>query len=134
MLEEITEFIETNIYHSKVWDQASEKYRLKAINQAKRTLIRLLPQFYAEAVDVESLAEQTIWIMKIDDTFQRADMGATSISVDGMSIAITDKDRTLAPFILEKHNLPATGLVRRKVGRYQRVPGDSARLEWMRHC
>lgn len=136
MLEQVTRFIEENIYQSKVWDNADDKYRKKAINTAKRSLSRLLPHIYGpegEWVDIESLAEQTVWIMKLDDTFQRAEMGATSLSIDGVSIAIKDKDRSLAPFILEKHGISSAS-IRRKVGSYQRVIGDSSRVGWRRHC
>lgn len=134
MFEEVKTFIDEEIYQSKVWDKAEPRYQQKAIRHAERTLKRLLPNIYGEGVPVEHLAEQTVWLMKIDDTFQRAELGATNITLDGMSISIKDKDRSLAPFIFEVNNLSPDsvtgGLSRRKVARYKTSMRDSYRKGW----
>lgn len=135
MFEQVSTFIDEEIYTSKVWDKANETTRRKAINHSMRTLIRLLPNIYSnDNMPVEHLAEQTIWLMKIDDTFQRAELGATSITLDGMSISFKDKDRSLAPFIFEVNGISPDsvtgGLSKRKVGRYVRCFGDSYRKGW----
>lgn len=128
-------FVNENIYHSKVWDNSTETLRKKAINQAERTLKRLLPTIYTadSSIPVEHIAEQTLWTMKIDDTFQRAELGATSLSVDGVSISVKDKDRTICPFILEVNGITPDsltgGLPRRKVGRYGTGISDNFRID-----
>ena len=131
---QVKTFIDEEIYQSKVWDRADEKSQKKAIRQAERTLKRLLPAIYSEGVPVEHLAEQTIWLMKIDDTFQRAELGATNITLDGMSISIKDKDRSLSPLIFEVNSLSPDsvtgGLSKRKVARYSTSIYDRYRKGW----
>lgn len=126
----VNEFISENILHSGVWDSATEEQKKKAVNQSKRTLKRFFPKVYIDEIPVEHLAEQSIWILKIDDMVQRAEMGATSISVDGISISYSQKDRSLCPFIMEVMNLSEGWNLRRKVGRYSTSLFDSNRKGW----
>lgn len=134
MYAQVKEFIDENIYYSKVWDTATNVLRQKAVRHAERTLRRVLPKLYDGEIPVEHLAEQTVWLMKIDDTFQRAEMGVKSITLDGMSISFNDKDRSIAPFILEANGLSPDaltgGLARRKVARYGTYMSDSYRKGW----
>lgn len=133
MYDEVKAFIDENILQSKVWDMSTEVYQRKAVNTAIRSLHRLLPRIYPadEEIPVEHVAEQVVWLMKIDDTFQRAELGAKSITIDGISISFTDKDRSIAPFILEENGISPDaltgGLTRRKVGRYGTYMSDSYR-------
>lgn len=69
----VNEFISDNILHSAVWDSAEEVQKKKAVNQAERMLKRFFPKIYTDEVPVEHLAEQSLWILKIDDMFQRAE-------------------------------------------------------------
>lgn len=117
MLNEINEFINENILHSKVWDVADEKTKVKAINNAKRTLNMLLPKQYEKGIPTEHIAEQCIWMLKIDDSIQRSELGITYIQVDGVSMNISDKERSIAPFICKAFNLP-NGYTKRRVGMY----------------
>lgn len=122
LYEDVQAFIDENIYQSKVWDSATESARKKAVNNSARILKSFLPSIYVTDVPVEHLAEQTVWLMKIDDSFQRSELGATSMSVDGFSISIADKDRSISPFILRINGISPDsitgGLTTRKVGRY----------------
>lgn len=122
--EDVKAFIDENIYQSKVWDIASESARKKAVNNSARILKALLPDIYSTNIPAEHLAEQTVWLMKIDDSFQRSELGATSMSVDGFSISIADKDRSISPFVLRINGISPDsvtgGLTTRKVGRYSR--------------
>ena len=129
-VQQVTEFISENILHSGVWDSASEVQRKKAVNQSERMLKRFFPKVYTSEVPIEHLAEQSIWILKIDDMFQRADMGATYISVDGVSMNIKAKDRSVCPFLMEELNLSEGWNLRRKVGRYSTSISDSNRRGW----
>lgn len=132
-VEAITEYIFLNVLQSKVWDMADFITRRKAINTAERTLKRVLPEIYPkdEAIDMEHLAEQSIWIMKIDDSLQRSELGVKSITLDGISISMDQKDRSIAPFIVEANQLSLDaltgGVSKRKVGSYGTGPMDSYR-------
>lgn len=117
MLNEVNTFIDENILHSKVWDMADDTTKKKAINNAKRTLTLMLPNYYKNEVPVEHVAEQCIWMLKIDDSIQRSELGVTYIQVDGVSMNISEKDRSIAPFICKAFNLPV-GFNKRRVGTY----------------
>ncbi len=129
-MQQVDLFIKDNILHSTVWDSANELQKLKAVNQSERTLKRYFPKIYKEGVPVEHLSHQSIWLLKIDDFVQRAEIGATSISVDGISIAYSQKDRSVCPFIMEELNLSEGWNLRRKVGRYSTSLRDSNRKGW----
>lgn len=136
MYNDVKAFIEENILQSKVWDASTEVYQRKAVNTAVRSLHRLLPDIYPKDKDipVEHVAEQTVWLMKIDDTFQRAELGASSITVDSITISFNEKDRSIAPFILEENGISPDaltgGLTKRKVARYGTYISDSYRRGW----
>jgi hypothetical protein len=117
-------YIDANIYHSGVWDEATDAQRTKALNNCVNLLIALFPDRYTANADipVDILANQVVWFMRIDDTFLRAEMGATYIQMSGVMVNIKDKDRSIAPYVLAKLGItpdPLTGgLSRRKVGSY----------------
>lgn len=129
-LKAVNDFIAENILHSSAWDSATEEQKKKAVNQSERTLKRLFPRIYKGEIPVEHLAEQSIWILKIDDMVQRAEMGATYVSVDGIAISYSQKDRSLCPFIMEELDLSEGWNLRRKVGRYSTSLTDSNRKGW----
>ncbi|HBI7084835.1 TPA: hypothetical protein K8M77_000306 [Clostridium perfringens] len=129
-VKQVNDFIADNILHSEVWDSATEQQKKKAVNQANRTLKRMFPKVYTAEVPIEHLAEQTLWILKIDDMFQRAELGATYIAVDGVAMNIANKDRSICPFLMEVLNLSEGWNSRRKVGRYSTYMKDSFRKGW----
>lgn len=133
MLAEVQAYINDNILQSSVWDNATDVTRKKAINTANRALMRILPKHYPnlESIPVEHTAEQAIWCLKIDDSFQRAELGASTMAVDGFSITIKERNRSIAPFILETHNITPDaftgGIAKRKVGNYSTGLTDAYR-------
>ena len=127
MLVEVGKYIDENILQSAVWDNADDRVRQKAINNATRILTMHLNKFYKDGIPVEHLAEQSIWMLKIDDSLQRAEMGITYIQVDGISMNISEMDRTICPFIYRALNLPKGYLNRRRVGRYNFSNKDAFR-------
>lgn len=128
---EVSNYIDENIYHSKLWDKADNKARVKAVNNSERILKRLLSKYLGAEVPVEYLAEQAVYLMRIDDTFLRAELGATSITLDGISVSIKDRDRSIAPAVLDSLGITPDaitgGLTRRKVGKYATCITDSYR-------
>lgn len=127
MLVEIGKYIDENILQSAVWDNADDRVRQKAINNATRILKSNLSKYYPDTIPVEHLAEQVIWMLKIDDSLQRAEMGITYIQVDGISMNISDVDRTICPFIYKDLKLPKGILNRRRVVSYSLNTGDTFR-------
>lgn len=123
---QVTAYIDENVLHSQLFDNASKTVRSKAVNQAQKMLTRYLDVYEEEyPVPVEDVAEQVIWLLKMDDTMQRVEMGATSISVDGISISFEKKDRSLAPAVMAKYGKTETK--KRRVGRYFSPKRDTYR-------
>lgn len=120
----VTSYITENIYHSSVWDEADETNRQKAVSNSIETLLTYLPKYFTSEADIpiNVLSQQTIWLMRIDDTFLRAEMGVTYIQMAGVMLNISDKDRSIAPYVLGYLGIspdPITGgLPKRKVAHY----------------
>jgi hypothetical protein len=108
MFEEVKSFIETNILHSSLWDMADVSKQTKAVNNAERNL----RNYYGESKEIpsEAIAYQTLWLLMIDDSIQRAGQGVSSVSVAGMSISLLHIDRSIAPEVLR--------MLGRRIGRY----------------
>lgn len=130
----VNNYIEENIYHSKLWDKADNRSRIKAINNSEKIIYRVLSKYVKGDIPVEFLAEQAVYLMRLDDTFLRAELGATNITLDGVSVSIKNKDRTIAPAILDSLGITPDaitgGLSRRKVGKYSTYITD--RHRWLR--
>lgn len=117
MFEEVKSFIETNILHSSLWDMADVSKQTKAVNNASMNL----QNYYGskKVIPSEAVAYQTLWLLKVDDSVQRAEQGVTSVSVAGMSISLTQIDRTVAPEVLR--------MLGRRVGSYETRIEDTFR-------
>lgn len=115
---EVGQYISDNVLHSKLWDSSDETVKQKAVNQAQHTLFRYLPDVYkeGEVIPVEDVAEQVLWLLKMDDSMQRAEMGTLMITVDGVQIQLKDMDRTISPKLLTY--LGISDIRRKRVGSY----------------
>lgn len=124
MIGEVANFIDRNILHSELWDNCSIDNREKAVNNAIHSIRVILKRWIPETseIPVEIIAHQTLWLLQIDDTFRRADMGITYIQMAGVMVTIKEKDRSISPIVLDILGIspdPLTGGVpRRKVGSY----------------
>ena len=127
MLEQVGNYIDENILHSAVWDNADEKTRKKAINNSIRTFNTFLKKYYKDEIPVDHLSEQVLWMLKIDDSVQRAELGMSYIQVDGVSINISEMDRTICPYVCKVLNVPVGFLSRRRVGSYALHVSDTSR-------
>lgn len=126
-VEQVTQFVDENVLQSELYDTATETVRNKAVKNAERSLRRSLTVYRdKDTLPVEDVAEQAIWLLKMDDTMQRAELGATSISMSGVSISFNDKDRSVAPAVLSKYGLRTAK--RPKVGSYVVPNRDTYRI------
>ena len=114
-LETIQNFIDNNIFQSELWDTLTDPLKQKLINNASIILKSHLPQLFENEIPTHDLVDQMLWILKQDDTMQRAEMGVTSLSVEGMSVSFDGKDRPIAPSIVARYNLETNGRRRRAV-------------------
>lgn len=127
-LAKVKQYIDSNILHSEQWDAASEDTKKKAANNAEIILQRLLPDVYDSEVPVDDIAFQAVWMMKIDDSFQRAELGVQQMSVDGVTILFRNKDNTIAPALSQKYGIATVNGIRRRAGRYSVATHDTYRI------
>ncbi len=132
VLKNVQDFVDKYVFNSAIWDSLEEKQKLKAIYNSFRILTSLLPDIYKEVtpetINLDDLVSQMMWIIKRDDSMDRAEQGATGIQVDGMAIYF-DSDKTgiqIAPELITKYGLTPTGR-RRRVGRYSVPRNDTSR-------
>lgn len=123
MLDTVKDFMDEHMLHTRLWDMLDDKGKTKAINNATRILKTYLSKYYPNDIPVEHLAEQIMWMLRIDDSIQRAKLGVTYIQVDGISMNIANVDTTICPFIkgalqLSEDEANPTKVVKRKVYRY----------------
>ncbi len=129
MVQEVDTFIGQNILHSDAWDTADTTAKTKAVNNSIRLLKRLFPKIYIETPPIEHIAEQSVWMLRVDDMFQKSELGATYIQCDGVAINLSEKDRTLAPFIMQVNGV-TEGFGKRRVGSYILSKVDTNRKGW----
>ncbi|MFG3611439.1 hypothetical protein [Rummeliibacillus stabekisii] len=120
-VEEITAYIDENVVFSQLYDNASDKTKSKAINQAVNTLFKYMSDVYTtrDSIPIDDIVEQALWTLKIDDSFQRAEMGATMITVDGIQLQIGYMDRTISPKILSLYGIRDVNKRKSRAGSYQ---------------
>ena len=117
----VSQYIEDTVIQSFVWDNSDIKLRKKAVRRAELTLRSLLGDvFGTEHIPVEILGEQAVWILKLDDTIERAELGMKNVWVDGTMITVSDKDNSICPLVFKMLGIPVTNKgKRRRVGTYQ---------------
>ena len=138
---EVSKYIDDNILQSVLWDSSDETVKRKAANNAYESLARLLPDVFADKeIEVDDIAQQAVFLLKIDDSFQRAELGVVQMSIDGMTLIFRDRDYTIAPYISGKYGITVVNGKRRRTASYRvdqfssyRIPIDNSRKrsEWM---
>lgn len=128
--EEVTTYIDENILQSVLWDAAEDSVRKKAVNNAEHTLKTLLADVYKgqNSIPVDDVAQQAIFMLKIDDSFQRAELGVVQMSIDGMTLIFRDRDYTIAPFISGKYGITVVNGKRRRTASYKVDASTSYRI------
>lgn len=138
---EVSKYIDDNILQSVLWDSSDETVKRKAANNAYESLARLLPDVFADKeIEVDDIAQQAVFLLKIDDSFQRAELGVVQMSIDGMTLIFRDRDYTISPYISGKYGITVVNGKRRRTASYRvdpfssyRIPIDNSRKrsEWM---
>lgn len=138
---EVSKYIDDNILQSVLWDSSDETVKRKAANNAYESLARLLPDVFADKeIEVDDIAQQAVFLLKIDDSLQRAELGVVQMSIDGMTLIFRDRDYTISPYISGKYGITVVNGKRRRTASYRvdpfssyRIPIDNSRKrsEWM---
>lgn len=107
-IEEVSEYITTKILKNEEFIKAEEETKTRAVEEAEQQLIH----FYGKkrTLPIEAISYQTLWIMRSDDTTQKAQEGIRSISLNGISISIGSPKPFISPEVLR--------ILGRRIGSY----------------
>jgi len=99
VFEDVKAFIDENIFHTASWDKVDEPKKRKAVKNAESVLYMLFKNYNSttKPLPVEAVAYQTIWILSKDANVMKAEMGVSSMSIEGMSQSFSKTDRSVAP-------------------------------------
>ncbi|MBH8600131.1 hypothetical protein [Thermoactinomyces sp. CICC 23799] len=100
-LTDAEQYFDTFVLHTEAWDEADETMRIKALNQAEKDLSEFLGDIDFE-IPVEAIYEQALWILCMDDAIQKAELGVTSVSVDGVSVSMAKAPPRISPRAVQK--------------------------------
>lgn len=117
--EQLCDYIELNILHSEAFDSASDTQKQKAFNQAKITLLELRN----ETLTIVDLSEQVLWLFRLNEYTQMAEVGITGSNIDGISYTAQQQDNRIAKSIVDRHGLAKK---RRKAARIAVNEQDSS--------
>jgi hypothetical protein len=95
-------YFDTEVLHSGAWDEADDATRQKALNNAERILYRHFSKSYdinnsEKWMPAEAIYEQALWMLRQDDTIQKAELGQAGVSVSGISVQMRGKADYIAP-------------------------------------
>jgi hypothetical protein len=100
-LAEAQAYFDSYVLHSEAWDEATTTQQTKALNQAEKDLYEVFTDYdindVTKQLPNEAIFEQALWLLRIDDALQQAEMGVRSVSVEGISISISSPPPRIAP-------------------------------------
>jgi hypothetical protein len=99
-------YFSENVLHNDAWVNADNDSKQRALNNASNVLSRI---YKNRSIPEEAVFEQALWLMKITEARKQAEIGVTSYSVDGITVQLSQIDRTIAPSVLQ--------ILGRRVGR-----------------
>lgn len=130
---QVQAYIEANIFNSSAWDRLEDRQKLKAINNSYTILTTMLPDIFPvdednQTIDIYDLVTEIMWIVKKDDSTDRADQGALMLTLGDMTMQFDSSmsNMIIAPELINKYGLTSAGQ-KRRVGRYELPIEDTAR-------
>lgn len=91
-------YFDEYVFHNDAWVNATEPIKQRALNNAAM----ILKRYYGtrRTIPDEAVFEQAHWLMKVSEAQRQAERGVTSYSIDGISVSMSNVDRTIAPTAL----------------------------------
>lgn len=130
---QVQAYIDVNIFNSSAWDRLEDRQKLKAINNSYTILTTMLPDIFPvdennQTIDIYDLVTEIMWIVKKDDSTDRADQGALMLTLGDMTMQFDSSmsNMIIAPELINKYGLTSAGQ-KRRVGRYELPIEDTAR-------
>lgn len=108
MYEETKIYITENILKNELFVKATGEEQNRAIREAEQQL----RNFYGKNIELptEAIAYQALWLLRVDDSLQKAEQGVNSISLNGITISTKSPRPHIAPEVFL--------LLGRRVGRF----------------
>jgi hypothetical protein len=96
----------TYVLHSDAWDEATDSVKQKALNQAEKDLYEVFTDYDIndpeKQLPNEAIYEQALWLLRIDDALQKAEMGVKNLTVEGVSISMSSAPPRIGPRVRQK--------------------------------
>jgi hypothetical protein len=110
-LNRANDYFTNEVLHAEEWLEADTETRQKALKNAENQLYRLYKQYNPDTKPLPETAvfEQALWLLRIDDSIRKAEMGVTSVSVGGISINVSRVNLSVAPEVVN--------IIGRRIGR-----------------
>lgn len=104
-------YFNDNVLWSKEWDKATTEQKEKALTNAENQLYRYYRTYDItdKPIPNECVYEQSLWLLRLDDSIRKAEQGVKNLSVDGINIALDRVYSYIAP--------EATRILGRRIGR-----------------
>lgn len=93
-LQTAEQYFTESVANNDAWVNADSDQKQRALNNASNIISRRYPN---RTIPDEAVFEQAIWLLKISEARKTAEQGVTSYSIDGISVSLSQIDRTLAP-------------------------------------
>ena len=104
-VEDAQTYFDTYVLHTDAWDEATETEHTKSLNQAENDLYEFFSEKFNQKdspLPDEAIFEQALWLLRIDDALQRAEMGVRNLSVDGINITVASSPPKVGPRAIRK--------------------------------
>lgn len=92
-------YFATQVLNNDEWVAADPAQKQRGLANAKALLYRVYRNFNEtdKPLPDEAVFEQTLWMLRIDETLRKAELGVKAISVAGMQIAVDKAASMVAP-------------------------------------
>lgn len=90
-------YFETFVIDNSMWTNADEATKRRAIANATRMLER---HYRNIVIPDEAIYEQALWVLKVSEARKQAEQGVASYSIDGISVTLSQVDRSFSPAVI----------------------------------
>lgn len=91
-------YFSESVLHNDAWISSDTDSKQRALSNASNILSR---HYRNRDIPDEAVFEQALWLMKISEARKQAEQGVVSYSVDGISVSLSQVDRSIAQPVLQ---------------------------------
>lgn len=88
---EANTYFQQQVLYSQPWDVLDDDTKMKALNNSERVLYRYYRSLYSlddssKYMPKEAVFQQSLWLLRQDESVQKQDFGVTGLGVSGINI------------------------------------------------